>query len=185
MIDVDDNARDVMFGRESDEWGTPPELYNALDEIYHFDFDPCPMGCWIDGLAVDWGRSSFINPPYSKIPEWVERCYEEWQDGNVAIMLIPNRSETRWYHDYILDVAPLVYQVKGRISFYGRIKEPGQPKNTPKDQIKYTWGSGPAAFPSIIVCYAGESVGTTIFKPWEQKYPSYRKPLHYMPFVRR
>lgn len=27
----------------SDNWATPPEFYNKLNEEFNFDFDPCPF----------------------------------------------------------------------------------------------------------------------------------------------
>ena len=48
---------------------TPPELYNTLNNEFKFDFDPCPLNhnlnLW-DGLEIEWGKSNFINPPYSR-----------------------------------------------------------------------------------------------------------------------
>ena len=51
----------------SDNWETPKELYNSLDAEFGFDFDPCPINCTdFDGLQIDWGKSNFVNPPYSQ-----------------------------------------------------------------------------------------------------------------------
>ena len=44
----------------SDNWATPKEFYNKLNNEFNFDFDPCPL-CYEeitpekDGLLVDWG----------------------------------------------------------------------------------------------------------------------------------
>ena len=38
-----------------DDWKTPDELYNSLDRVYHFDFDPCPYQSEFDGLRLTWG----------------------------------------------------------------------------------------------------------------------------------
>ena len=51
----------------SDNWETPKELYNSLNAEFDFDFDPCPINCKsFDGLEIDWGKSNFVNPPYSQ-----------------------------------------------------------------------------------------------------------------------
>ena len=48
-------------------WQTPKDVYSALDAEFHFDFDPCSTyPIMFDGLAVEWGRSHFINPPFEK-----------------------------------------------------------------------------------------------------------------------
>ena len=54
-----------------DNWATPKDLYNKLNQEFHFDFDPCPLFTGEitpenDGLLKDWGSSNFVNPPYSR-----------------------------------------------------------------------------------------------------------------------
>ena len=49
-----------------DDWKTPDSFYNKLNEIYHFDFDPCPYQSDFDGLKIEWGKANFVNPPYSR-----------------------------------------------------------------------------------------------------------------------
>lgn len=51
-----------------DHWETPLGLLGKLDKEFKFDFDPCPIYNDLnkfDGLKCDWGKSNFINPPYS------------------------------------------------------------------------------------------------------------------------
>ena len=47
---------------KSDNWQTPIELYQALDDEFHFTDDPCPID-WKegdeDGLLSNWGSSTF------------------------------------------------------------------------------------------------------------------------------
>ncbi len=52
--------------KNHDNWGTPKDIYDKLDQEFHFDFDPCPMFYKFDGLTCKWGKSNFINPPYSR-----------------------------------------------------------------------------------------------------------------------
>ena len=56
----------------SDNWETPDELYNKLNNEFDFDFDPCPINFGDilpenDGLKIVWGNRNFVNPPYSRI----------------------------------------------------------------------------------------------------------------------
>ena len=73
----------VHFSSASDQWATPKETYDALNAEFHFDFDPCPLAeePEFDGLSVEWGRSTFCNPPYSKIKEWVAKAHAEATGG--------------------------------------------------------------------------------------------------------
>ena len=44
----------------SDNWATPKEFYDKLNEEFNFDFDPCPLNTGEitpenDGLLIEWG----------------------------------------------------------------------------------------------------------------------------------
>ena len=78
-----------------DNYATPPELYNKLNSRFNFDFDPCPYNegvIVVDGLKIDWGKSNFINPPYSqKIKEqFIMKGIEESKKGKLCVFLIPD-----------------------------------------------------------------------------------------------
>ena len=66
-----------------DDWKTPDDFYNELDKVYHFDFDPCPYQADFDGLKMEWGKSNFVNPPYSrKLKEaFVHKALEQKAKG--------------------------------------------------------------------------------------------------------
>lgn len=54
-----------------DNWATPKDLYDKLNEEFNFDFDPCPLNTGEitpdkDGLLIAWGERNYINPPYSR-----------------------------------------------------------------------------------------------------------------------
>lgn len=59
----------------------------------------------------------FCNPPYSEIAEWVRKCYEEsLKAGTLVVMLIPARTDTKYFHDYILHRSEIRF-IKGRLKF--------------------------------------------------------------------
>jgi site-specific DNA-methyltransferase (adenine-specific) len=110
----------VHFTSASDQYSTPTDVYEALNKEFHFDFDPCPLAnpLWFDGLAVEWGRVNYVNPPYSQIKLWCKKAYEEWQKGKTVVMLIPSRTDTRYWHDYIMKATEIRF-IKGRLKFGG------------------------------------------------------------------
>jgi len=122
----------VMFSSASDHWSTPKDVYDALNEEFHFDFDPCPIHSGVEGIGASWGRSNFVNPPYSNIKIWVEECYRHWKLGDTVVMLIPSRTDTRWWHDYVMKATEIRF-IKGRLKF-------GNSKNS-------------APFPSCLVIF--------------------------------
>jgi site-specific DNA-methyltransferase (adenine-specific) len=101
-----------------------------------------------DGLSKSWaGENTFINPPYSQIGEWVTKAYWSSVDnpGKNYVLLIPVRTDTKWFHDYIIDKAAWIYFIKGRLKF----DNPTLPSWKADGSHKVS----PAPFPSMIVYY--------------------------------
>lgn len=127
----------------TDEWATPQDLFDRLNACFRFTLDPCATDenhkapkyytREQDGLKQDWGGEViWCNPPYGRtIGEWIKRCAEH---QGIAVMLIPARTDTRWWHQYI-DCNPnaSVHFIKGRLKFGG--------------------AKNPAPFPSAIVIF--------------------------------
>lgn len=51
---------------QHDNWATPKEVYDQLNNEFHFDYDPCPLNFEVDGLTCEWGKCNYVNPPYSR-----------------------------------------------------------------------------------------------------------------------
>ena len=104
----------------SNDWKTPAYVYDPLNKIFNFDFDPCPLNTSFDGLMVKWGKMNFVNPPYDKInkPKFILKTHNEWEKGNNSVLLIPNATETREFYDYIYGNAKS-WLIKKRIKFEG------------------------------------------------------------------
>lgn len=128
---------------KSDKWGTPPDLYNKLDAEFHFNCDPCPI-TWkegdADGLSIEWGTSTFCNPPYSKVALWIKKSYEEWLKGKTVVMLINAITDTKAFHKYIVGNAEVRF-VQGRIKFIN-YAEPEKSAPSPKASIIVVFKAG-------------------------------------------
>ena len=120
-----------VFSSTTDLWATPQDFFDKLNEEFHFNLDPCatPDNAKCakfftkeqDGLQQEWGGYNvFCNPPYgSEIKKWVRKCYEESRKPDtLVVMLIPARTDTSYFHDYIYHKAELRF-VRGRIKFGG------------------------------------------------------------------
>ena len=135
----------VHFSSETNEWSTPIDLYNSLDEIYNFTLDPCStkenakcdkfFTIEDDGLKQDWTNEIvFMNPPYGReIKDWVKKAYEESLKGATVVCLIPSRTDTKYWHDYIFPYSREITFLKGRLKFGG--------------------SKNPAPFPSAIIVF--------------------------------
>ena len=119
-----------LFSSRTDEWATPISLFAKLDAEFHFNLDPCANEAnhkcadyftqKDDGLTKDWGgRRVFCNPPYGReIGKWVKKCYEESQKPDtLVVMLIPARTDTAYFHDFIYGKAREIRFLRGRLHF--------------------------------------------------------------------
>lgn len=108
----------------TDVWGTPQNLYDALDAEFDFTLDPCTDGTnsmcprWFtdiaqDGLTEDWsGERVFMNPPYTECEVWMRKAFES---GTLVVCLVPVRTDTAWWHDYAMRGE--VRLIRGRLRF--------------------------------------------------------------------
>lgn len=108
----------TLFSSASDRWVTPKAVYAALDSEFAFDFDPCPLDGDGDGLSTlfcQWrGKRVFCNPPYGpEVGKWLRRGLE----ADVAVYLLPARTDTRWFHDIVMPHASEIRFLKGRLKF--------------------------------------------------------------------
>jgi site-specific DNA-methyltransferase (adenine-specific) len=145
-----------MFSSKSDEWETPQDLFDKLNKEFNFTLDPCATDdnhkcdkyytIKDDGLSKDWsGEIVFVNPPYGRaIGKWVKKSYEEYLKGTTVVMLIPSRTDTRFFHDYIYNKAEIRF-LKGRLKFVNRL--------FPSWNEEGNYKLSPAPFPSMIVVY--------------------------------
>lgn len=121
----------VMFSSATDLWATPQDFFDELDAEFHFDLDVCALPenakCATyytpeqDGLNQPWVGTVWCNPPYGRqIGKWVERGAQAAQNGATVVMLLPARTDTRWFHDYIYNnpLAEIKF-VRGRLKFGG------------------------------------------------------------------
>jgi len=164
----------VVFSSNCQLWETPKKLYADLDNEFMFDLDPAASATNAkcknfftveqDGLVQPWFDieklilSVFVNPPYARgiTGKWVKKGYEEALRGALVVMLLPARTDTKWFHQYILpfsgndeaQVETEIRFVKGRVQFEldGKpvLDKKGRPMRAP--------------FPSMIVVFRNNEV---------------------------
>ena len=130
----------VLYSSENEVWETPQDLFNRLNDEFHFDIDVCatpenakcskffsPLD---DGLSQDWQGVCWMNPPYGKkIRAWMKKAMEA---KTTVVCLVPSRTDTKWWHDYAMKANEIRF-IKGRLKF-------GNSKNS-------------APFPSAIIVF--------------------------------
>ena len=139
---------DVHYSSKTNEWSTPQAFFDELNKEFNFTLDPCATSenakcnkyftVEDDGLKQDWSKDTvFMNPPYGReIKYWVQKAYEESLKGATVVCLIPSRTDTKYWHDYIFGKADDIRFLKGRLKFGG--------------------SKNPAPFPSAVIVYKGK-----------------------------
>lgn len=142
----------ALLSSENMNWCTPQDFFNKLDREFHFVLDAAATEksakCAryftpeTDGLSQSWdvGGAVFCNPPYGRqIGAWVEKAYTEaTRGGYTVVLLIPARTDTQYFHDFIYRKAEIRF-IRGRLKF---TDEEGNAKQS-------------APFPSMVVIYRG------------------------------
>lgn len=136
--------KEVMFSNKTDIWETPQDFFDKLNDEFGFDLDVCalPQNAKCanfytpdqNGLSKQWDGVVWCNPPYGReIGKWVKKAfYENQKNNNYIVMLLPARTDTIWFHEYINGKAEIRF-IRGRLKF-------GKAKNS-------------APFPSMVVVF--------------------------------
>lgn len=133
-----------LFSSKTGEWETPHRLFNELDKEFGFTLDVCAtkkntkcaryFDKKTDGLSQLWTGTCWMNPPYGRvIGKWVKKAYlSSLMDEATVVCLLPARTDTAWFHDYILG--------KGTVEFL-------------RGRLCFSRSKGNAPFPSMIIVY--------------------------------
>ena len=115
---------------QSDEWFTPPWLFEVLGIEFDLDpcypnpffgydgpYTPCKHVMWESSHLAPWDKygSIWLNPPYggrNGIRPWLQKLSDH---GN-GIALVPNRTATDWWQDFAEKADALLF-VRGKIKF--------------------------------------------------------------------
>ena len=111
----------------TDDWYTPPEIFDALGLT--FDLDPCSPGPdhWVparkiftiddDGLAQPWNGLVFMNPPFAgrngHVP-WLRRFFAHANGVGICRAY----TSSAWWHDYVVPYAEVLLFPRGKTKFH-------------------------------------------------------------------
>lgn len=139
----------VLFSSKREDWETPNDFFRALNAEFGFTLDAAASRenhkCVKyftredNALLQNWGGETvWCNPPYGRnIGLWVKKaCEESQKPGTVVVLLVPSRTDTAWFHDYIFGKAQIRF-IRGRLKF-------GNSKNS-------------APFPSLVAVYGKQA----------------------------
>lgn len=108
----------ALFTSKTGLWETPQEFFDKLNREFDFTLDACATPEQ-DGLSMPWNGRVWCNPPYGRqVGQRVKKAYMSAQTGAIVVMLLPARTDTAWFHDYIYRRAEIRF-VRGRLKFGG------------------------------------------------------------------
>lgn len=121
--------KEVMFSSKSEMWETPQQFFDMLDYEFCFELDACAVkenakckkfySPEQNGLEQPWTGYVWCNPPYGRnIGKWVEKAWKSAREGATIVMLLPARTDTAWFHNYIYGQAEIRF-IRGRLKFGG------------------------------------------------------------------
>lgn len=121
-----------LFTSNKDDWETPQKYFDEINSEFDFTIDvatssdgknsklPNFYSIDDDALIQEWHGRVFCNPPYGrKINRWVEKAYLESQQDYCELigLLIPSRTDTSYWHDFIFGKADEIRFIRGRLKF--------------------------------------------------------------------
>jgi hypothetical protein len=148
---------------QSDLWGTPPELRQAIERKLGLTFsayDPCPYPLPLghDGLLCDWGgvgSTVFVNPPFTMARQFAEKAVEQASKGRTIVLFIAARLDNAAWQHTLLPYARKTLFLRSRVKFV----------NLGNRELGY---HAKAAFPSAaVVLEASSAEGNMQSVPWD------------------
>lgn len=112
---------------ERDLWRTPEYVYRHYNCRFNFSHDVAASEenhlaqCFFteddDALSIDWGRSNWLNPPYSETSKWVDKAIEQTSQGfREVVMLLPAATSVAWFAK-AMEHCSECHLITGRIAF--------------------------------------------------------------------
>eukprot|EP01004_Peranema_trichophorum_P001700 NODE_1214_length_2067_cov_38.418724_g1023_i0.p1 GENE.NODE_1214_length_2067_cov_38.418724_g1023_i0~~NODE_1214_length_2067_cov_38.418724_g1023_i0.p1 ORF type:complete len:599 (+),score=121.16 NODE_1214_length_2067_cov_38.418724_g1023_i0:171-1799(+) len=113
----------VQTKREDQGACTPNWLLSVLEQTWGKFYDPCPHTKKAqkkkDGLSVDWHSVNYINPPFTKAKEWLEKGKAESKKGKHCVFLLPANRMHRSYFASVFTAVTAVEVLSKTIAFQG------------------------------------------------------------------
>ncbi len=138
---------DACLSSKNMEWETPQDFFDGLNKRFHFSIDVCENDknakCPVyytpeqDGLKQPWAGNCWMNPHYGReIGKWIKKAYEESRKWATVVCLIPSRTDTAYWHDYVMK--------SDKVEFV-------------RERLKFGGATENAPFPNAVVIFAGRN----------------------------
>jgi len=122
------DVKQTWFNRAKTDYETPQSIFAPLDQEFGFTLDVAANAdnakCerffteQEDGLQQRWAGVCWMNPPFGRaMKKWVKKAFEEWKQGTTVVCLLPARTNTAWWHDWVMQGE--VRFIRGEVKFAG------------------------------------------------------------------
>lgn len=106
----------AYFMKNTDNWATPKKIYKIFMKNGYID--PCPLNCKQNNLGKKYNNAKlYINPPFSQLAKWIDYIIELEKLNNEIVLLMPARTDTKYFHKLLKETNPIITFIKGRLKF--------------------------------------------------------------------
>ncbi|MBU2897704.1 phage N-6-adenine-methyltransferase [Vibrio hepatarius] len=81
------------------------------------DFNPQAKIVGFDALRLPWENDWWCNPPFDLKQLFIRKAFQEVQNGNSGLMLLPYEPATGWWRELVDGKATAIYEPDGRYNF--------------------------------------------------------------------
>jgi phage N-6-adenine-methyltransferase len=152
----------------TDEWITPPEVFDPLQAVYGFRVDLAARAAEIarcavflsNALTARWGRfrgPGWVNPPYSLAGAFLRKASREMEAGFTTVALVNVATDTHAWDKYVLsDERVYIRVIPGRVWYIAGVDIYKRHPSGARVLSLRAGERGPSPHPSAVLVFPGD-----------------------------
>jgi len=119
------------MGNRVEEFETPLSFVNFIERCHGVKFTldaaaseqnkkaPSFIDSEMNTFETEWSGTVWLNPPYGKkLPKFLHRVIEVRKYCEFIAVLVPARTDTKWFHELVIPYANEIVFIKGRLNHH-------------------------------------------------------------------
>jgi hypothetical protein len=113
----------VSISRDLSCASTPEEVLSILKNDFFFTEEIGPKDAHHLHPSTSWGAVVWLEVDSSMVEPWLRKAATQAEMGKVVVALLPARTNTRAFHQWVLGCASEIRFVRGRLKHGGRRRQ--------------------------------------------------------------